>query len=114
MVEKERTEEELVKGKFGQRKPEVDELDAEFIMESSAEMFNLPLNLTTGEANAMARRSLGMGWLAWKRTTSSLNPRTLASGVKATAAALMPPKVAQATKADQSLDEWGDKLARRR
>ena len=74
-------------------------------METSAQMYNLLLNLTTGEANAVVRRSLGMGWLAWKRIMSSLNPRTLASGIKAISAVLTPAKVSQAVKADHCLDE---------
>jgi hypothetical protein len=104
-IESECTEEELAKGKFQQLAPEFDTQDEVFIMESSASMFNVLLNLTTGEANAVVRRSSGHGWLAWKRLTSSLNPRTLASGIKAISAVLMPPKVNQAMKADHCLDE---------
>lgn len=111
-IEAECTEEELAKGKFTQLEPEFNSSDEGFIMESSAGMFNILLNITTGEANAVVRRSLGMGWLAWKRLTSSLNPRTLASGVKAISAVLTPPKVTQAMKADHCLDEWEDKLVK--
>ena len=108
VIESECTEDELAKGKFQQ----CDETDETFIMESSAAMFNVLLNITTGEANAVVRRSLGKRWLAWKRLTSSLNPRTLASSIKAIAAVLTPPKVTQAMKADHSLDEWEDKLVK--
>ena len=111
-IEKECTEDELAKGKFNQLEPEFGREDETLISESSAGMFNLLLNITTGEANAMVRRSLGMGWLAWKRITSSLNPRTLASGIKAISAVLTPPKVSQAMKADHCLDEWEDKLVK--
>ena len=111
-IEKECTEDELAKGKFNQLEPEFGREDETLISESSAGMFNLLLNITTGEANAMVRRSLGMGWLAWKRLTSSLNPRTLASGIKAISAVLTPPRVTQAMKADHCLDEWEDKLAK--
>ena len=111
-VEMECTEDELAKDKFHQVQPEFDEQDEPFILETSAGMFNLLLNITTGEANAMVRRSLGMGWLAWKRLTSSLNPRTLASGIKAISLVLTPPKVSQSMKADQYLDEWEDKLVK--
>ena len=111
-IEKECTEDELAKGKFNQLEPEFGREDEALISESSAGMFNLLLNITTGEANAMVRRSLGMGWLAWKRITSSLNPRTLASGIKAISAVLTPPKVSQAMKADHCLDEWEDKLVK--
>ena len=44
--------------------------------------------------------------------TSSLNLRTLASGVEAISAVLGPPRVSQANKADQTLDEWKDKLVK--
>ena len=50
--------------------------------------------------------------MAWKRLTSPLHPRTLASGIKAISAALNPTKVSQVSKADQALDEWEDKLAK--
>ena len=60
---------------------------------SRVRRINLLLNLTTGEANATVRRCQGLGWLAWKRLTSSLNPRTLASGIKAIS-----------TKADHEVD----------
>ena len=111
-VEHECTEDELVKNKYTQTAPEFDESDGPFILQTSAEMYNLLLNITTGEANAVVRRSLGLGWLAWKRLTSSLNPRTLASGIKAISAVLTPPRVTQAAKADQVLDEWEDKLVK--
>ncbi len=111
-IESECTEDELAKGKFSQLEPEFSHQDEVFIMESSAGMFNVLLNITTGEANAVVRRSLGMGWLAWKRLTSSLNPRTLASGIKAISSVLTPPKVTNATKADHCLDEWEDKLVK--
>jgi hypothetical protein len=75
-------------------------------------MYNLLLNLTTGDANAVVRRSLGSGWLAWKRLTSTMNPRTLASGIKAISQVLNPPKISQAVKADAVLDEWEDKLTK--
>jgi hypothetical protein len=111
-VEHDCTEEELVKNKYSQTSPEFDENDEGFIIQTAAEMYNLLLNITTGEANAVVRRSLGSGWLAWKRLTSSLNPRTLASGIKAISAVLNPPKVSQAAKADQVLDEWEDKMVK--
>ena len=109
-VKHECSEEELAKNKYDQLQPEFDGRDLSFVNESSADMFNLLLNITTGEANSVVRRSMGSGWLAWKRLTSSLNPRTLASGVKAISAVLAPPRFPQANKADQTLDEWEDKL----
>ena len=111
-AEHECSEGELAKNECDQLQPEFDERDLSFVDESSAEMFNLFLNITTGEANSVVRRGLGSGWLAWKRLTSSLNPRTLASGVKAISAVLAPPRVPQANKADQTLDEWEDKLVK--
>jgi hypothetical protein len=41
-----------------------------------------------------------------------MNPRTLASGIKAISAVLNPPKVTNAAKADTVLDEWEDKLVK--
>ena len=111
-LEHECSEDELAKNEYDQLQPEFDERDLSFVNESSAEMFNLLLNITTGEANSVVRRSLGSGWLAWKRLASSLNPHTLASGVKAISAVLAPPRVPQANKADQTLDEWEDKLVK--
>ena len=55
------TEEELVKNKYSQTSPEFDESDSDFILQTAAEMYNLLLNITTGEANAVVRRSLGSG-----------------------------------------------------
>ena len=111
-VEHECTEEVLVKNEYSQTSPEFGECDSDFILQTAAEMYNLLLNITTGEANAVVRRSLGSGWLAWKRLTSSLNPRTLASGIKAISAVLNPARVSQAAKADQVLDEWEDKMVK--
>ena len=72
-MEAQGTEEELVK----ELTPEFGQDDAEFVVKTSAEMYHVLLNITTGEGNAVVRRSLAPGWLAWKRLTSSLNPRTL-------------------------------------
>ena len=74
-VEHECSEEVLAKNEYDQLQPEFDERDLSFVNESSAEMFNLLLNITTGEANSVVRRSLGSEWLTWTRLTSSLNPR---------------------------------------
>jgi hypothetical protein len=108
------TEEQLAENKFVELIPDWDKEDEAFIAQSSAEMYNVLLNVTTGEANAVVRRSLGMGWLAWKRLVSSLNPRTLASGIKAISGVLNPVKITNAAKADAMLDDWDDKLAKLR
>jgi hypothetical protein len=44
--------------------------------------------------------------------TSTLNPRTLASGIKAVSAVLNPNRITNSSKADQVLDEWDDKLVK--
>ena len=75
-------------------------------------MYHVLLNIMTGEANAVVRRSLGSDWLAWKRLTSSLNPRTLASGIKSVSAALNPQRITMASKTDALVDEWEDKLVK--
>ena len=63
VVEHDCSEDELAKNKYTQASPEFDESDEEFIIQTAAEMYNLLLNITTGEANAVVRRSLGSGWL---------------------------------------------------
>ena len=106
------TEEQLVKGLYRELIPDFTDDDSAFIVKTSAEMYHVLLNITTGEANAVVRRSLGSGWLAWKRLTSSLNPRTLASGIKTISAALNPQRITVASKADAVVDEWEDKLVK--
>ena len=110
-VENDCSEELLANGKFDECRPTFDNNDAQFIMDSSNEMYNLLLNMTTGEANAMVRRCNGQGWLAWKKITSSLNPRTLASGIKAISAVLSPGKMT-AAKADVEIETWEDRMAK--
>ena len=74
-------------------------------------MHNLLLNLTTGEANAVVRRCRGRhGLLAWKKLCASLNPRTLASGVKAIGQVMNPPQIIDPKKADIAIEMWEDKL----
>jgi hypothetical protein len=68
--------------------------------------------MTTGEANAMVRRCQGQGWLAWKKLTASLNPRTLASGIKKISAVLSPGKISQAAKADVEIEQWEDAMTK--
>ena len=111
-VEKECSEEMLSRGKFDEASPEFDEDDTDFIIQSANEMFSLLLNMTTGEANAMVRRCQGQGWLAWKKLTASLNPRTLASGIKKISAVLSPGKISQAAKADVEIEQWEDAMSR--
>ena len=111
-VEKDCSEEMLARGRYDEAEPEFDEEDADFIVQSSNEMFNLLLNMTTGEANAMVRRCQGQGWLAWKKLTASLNPRTLASGIKKISAVLSPGKITQTGKADVEIEQWEDAMIR--
>jgi hypothetical protein len=113
-VEDSCTEEKLTLNKFNELEPGWDQSDEMFISQTSAELYNVLLNTTTGEANAVVRRSLGLGWLAWKRLVSTLNPRTLASGIKAISSVLNPQKITNAAKADMMLDEWDDRLAKLR
>lgn len=63
-IEDECTEEELEKGDYGECEPEFIAEDKEFTLRTAAEMYNVLLNMTTGEANAMVRRCPGQGWLA--------------------------------------------------
>lgn len=84
------------------------------VLHISAEMYNLLLNMTAGGANAMVRRCPSQGWLAWKKLSSSLNPRTLASGIKAISAVLSPNKIAKATRADQDIEHWEGRMSKLR
>ena len=111
-VEKDCSEEMLAKGRFDEAKPEFDEDDSDFVLKGSSELYNLLLNMTTGEANAMVRRCQGQGWLAWKKLTATLNPRTLASGIKRISAVLSPGKITQAAKADVEIEQWEDAMTR--
>ena len=90
-----------------------EECDEEKVKEITEKLHNVLLSLTTGEANAVVRRCRGRnGLLAWKRLCTTLNPRTLASGVKAISLVLNPGKIGSATKADTAIDAWEDKMAK--
>ena len=90
-----------------------DDVDEEQIVLISTKLHNLLLNLTIGEANAVVRRCRGRhGLLAWKKLCTSLNPRTLASGVKAISQAMNPPRVTDSKKADVAIELWEDKLVK--
>ena len=89
-----------------------EEISEDMIKEMSPKLFSVLMNLTTGEANAAVRRCRGNGLLAWRRLSATLNPRTLASGVKMISNVLNPGKIANAAKADQAIDTWEDKMAR--
>lgn len=84
------------------------------MLQSDLELYNLSLNMSAGEANAMAQRYTGHGCLAWKKLTSVLNPWTLASWIKAISSSLSPNKIVRATKADQEIEEWEDRTAKLR
>ena len=87
-------------------------LDADQIKVVSKKLYSLLAGMTTGEANAVVRRSGRNGLLAWKRLSSSLNPRTLGSGIKAISAVLNPGRVTNAAKADHAIEAWEDNLAK--
>ena len=59
LVESDCTEEELVKGKYHGVIPEFGPEDSDFITQSSAKFHNLLLQLTTGDAYTVVRRSEG-------------------------------------------------------
>ena len=74
-----------------------DQCPVEAVQEISVKLHNVLLSLTTGEANAAIRRCRGNGLWAWKKLSATLNPRTVASGVKAISQALNPGKITNAT-----------------
>lgn len=82
------------------------------VRETTTKLYNLLLSLTTAEANAVVRRCRGNGLWAWKKLSATLNPRTLASGVKAISQVLAPNKIANASKADMLIDDWEDRVAK--
>ena len=82
----------------------------EAVEEISKKLHNVLLSLTTKEANAVVRRCRGNGLWAWKRLSSTLNPRTLASGIKMISSVLNPNKITHAAKADIMIEEWEDRM----
>jgi hypothetical protein len=89
-----------------------DRFDEIELKEVTEKLHNLLLSLTTGEANAVVRRCRRNGLWAWKKLCTTLNPRTLASGVKAISLVLNPGKIANGTKADYAIDVWEDRMAK--
>ena len=85
-------------------------LDNAVVGQISAKLHHLLSSLTTGEANAVVWRCQKNGLLAWRRLSTSLNPRTLASGVKAISVVLNPGKITNAMKADHAIDAWEDNM----
>ena len=63
-VENECTEDQLARGRYDECSPEFDESDADFIVASSSEMYNLLLNMTTGRRTRWYVGVKGrVGWL---------------------------------------------------
>ena len=87
-----------------------DQCDEDEVEQISAKLYNVLMNITTGEANAVVRRCRGNGLWAWRRLSTTLNPRTLASGVKAISQVLNPGKITNALKADTMIDAWEGKM----
>ena len=113
-VETKMTEEEL-EGAPDDWEVELDEemVKTDVLKDTSQKMYNILLNVTTGEANTVVRRCVGRnGLLAWKRLCATLNPRTLASGVKLISQVLNPQKITDARKADTAIETWAGKLVR--
>ena len=90
----------------------IENCDEEAYQDISVKLHNVLLSLTTGEVNAVVRRRRGNRLWAWKELSSTLNPRTLASGVKAFSQVLNPGKIINAPKADSMINAWEDKMAK--
>ena len=87
------------------------ELDADEVVMIGAKLHRLLMDLTTGDANAVVRRSRNAnGLLAWKRLSASLNPKTLASGLKCINAAHNPPRIVDVRQIDVQVEEWQGRL----
>ena len=82
------------------------------VQEVAVKLYNVLLSITTAEANAVVRRCRGNGLWAWKRLSTTLNPRTLASGVKCISQVLAPTKITNASKADVAIEAWEDRVAK--
>ena len=89
-----------------------EEATEDMIDEFSKKVYNVLLSLTTREANAVVRRCRGNGLWAWKKLSSSLNPRTLASGIKTMSKVLNPGKITSAAKADVMIEEWEERMTK--
>ena len=77
------------------------------IIKIRTKLHNLLLILATGEANTVVERCRGRhGLLAWKRLCTTLNPRTLASGVKAVSNVVNPSRITDPKKADLAIEIW--------
>ena len=112
-VEDKASENELGQDDYAEQIEIEKEVEEAKVKEISNKLYNLLLNLTTGEANAMVRRCRGRnGLLAWKKICTSMNPRTLASGIKMISQAMNPPKINDPKKVDTAIDVWEDKLAK--
>ena len=80
---------------------------------ASAKLYRLLSDLTTQEANATVRRCRNEnGALAWKRLTSTHNPKTLASGLKSLMAVHNPPKITDIKKLDVQIEDWESRMER--
>ena len=87
--------------------------DATEVLEVSAQLHHLLGDLTTGEANAMVRRSRGEnGLLAWRKLASNANPKTLASGLKCVNSVHNPPRIAEVRQMDICIEEWEARLGK--
>ena len=112
-TETDTTEMELTEAKTYNFDVGDDDITEDMINDTSYNMHNLLISLTTGEANTHVRRCTERnGLLAWKRLSTKLNPRTLASGVKAISAVLNPTKITHVTKADSALEYWEGRVAK--
>ena len=49
---------------------------------------------------------------AWKKISSALNPRTLASGVEVLSLALTPKQIQNTAKAEAAIEDWEEKLVK--
>ena len=89
-----------------------DKYPEDFLHQVSQKLYNVLLSITTGEANSVVRRCRGNGMWAWKKLCTTLNPRTLATGIKMISQAVSPAKITQGTRADVAIDSWEHHLSK--
>ena len=85
---------------------------AEVLQQTSQKLYNILLSITTGEANAVVRRCRGNGMWAWRKLCTTVNPRTLATGIKMISQAVSPAKIAQGTRENVAIDSWEHHLSK--
>ena len=91
---------------------ELGEAESEWMHKTKAEIFNVLIQLTTGEANLLVRNVQDRnGYVAWKRLFDRYNPRTPASLTASWREVIRPKKMKDMREATKAIDTWEAKVA---